>query len=51
MPSVELSKDWASATVGTTIHISSAFTGLASFTDQAGVTAFGGRVGLNYMFN
>jgi hypothetical protein len=39
---------------GTTMNISNAFTGLASFTAQAGqtgVTTYGGRVGLNYMIN
>jgi hypothetical protein len=38
----------------TTMNISNAFTGLASFTAQAGqtgVTTYGGRVGLNYMIN
>ena len=54
MPAVKLGRDWATATVGTTMNISSAFTGLASFTAQAGqtgVTTYGGRVGLNYMIN
>jgi outer membrane lipase/esterase len=51
MPAVKLGRDWATATVGTTMNISNAFTGLASFTAQAGqtgVTTYGGRVGLNY---
>jgi outer membrane lipase/esterase len=54
MPAVKLGRDWATATVGTTVSISNAFTGLASFTAQAGqtgVTTYGGRVGLNYMIN
>ena len=54
MPAVKLGRDWATATVGTTMNISNAFTGLASFTAQAGqtgVTTYGGRVGLNYMIN
>jgi outer membrane lipase/esterase len=51
MPAVKLGRDWATATVGTLVNMSSAFTGLASFTAQAGqtgVTTYGGRVGLNY---
>jgi len=54
MPAVKLGRDWATATVGTTMNISDAFTGLASFTAQAGqtgVTTYGGRVGLNYKIN
>jgi outer membrane lipase/esterase len=54
MQAVQLGKDWASATVGTTVNLSTSFTGLASFTAQAGqtgVTVYGGRVGLNYRFN
>jgi outer membrane lipase/esterase len=54
MPAVKLGREWATATVGTTMNISNAFTGLASFTAQAGqtgVTAYGGRVGLNYKVN
>jgi len=38
MPAVKLGRDWATATVGTTMNISDAFTGLASFTAQAGQT-------------
>ena len=44
-----MGKDWASATVGTMVNVSNAFTGLASFTaqvGQTGVTTYGGRVGL-----
>jgi hypothetical protein len=54
MPAVKLGRDWTTVTVGTTVNISNAFTGLASFTAQAGqtgVTTYGGRVGLNYMIN
>jgi outer membrane lipase/esterase len=54
MPAVKLGREWATATVGTTMNVSSAFTGLASFTAQAGqtgVTTYGGRVGLNYKIN
>ena len=54
MPAVKLGRDWTTVTVGTTMNISNAFTGLASFTAQAGqtgVTTYGGRVGLNYMIN
>jgi outer membrane lipase/esterase len=54
MPAVKLGRDWAAATLGTTMNISNAFTGLASFTaqaGQAGVTTYGGRVGLNYRIN
>jgi outer membrane lipase/esterase len=51
MPAVKLGRDWATATLGTTLTLSKAFTGLASFTAQAGqtgVTTYGGRVGINY---
>jgi outer membrane lipase/esterase len=51
MPAVRLGRDWATATIGTLVNISNAFTGLASFTAQAGqtgVTTYGGRVGVNY---
>src|SRR5713226_7074275 len=51
MAAVKLGRDWATATVGTTLKLSNAFTGLASFTAQAGqtgVTTYGGRVGVNY---
>ena len=54
MPAVKLGRDWATGTLGTMMNISSAFTGIASFTAQAGQTGvktYGGRVGLNYMFN
>jgi outer membrane lipase/esterase len=51
MPAVKLGRDWATATIGTSLKLSNAFTGLASFTAQAGqtgVTTYGGRVGVNY---
>jgi outer membrane lipase/esterase len=54
MPAVQLPKDWASATVGTTLKLGSGFTGLTSFTaqlGQSGVTNYGGRLGLNYAFD
>ena len=54
MQAVQLGKDWASATVGTMVNVSNAFTGLASFTaqvGQTGVTTYGGRVGLKYVLN
>jgi outer membrane lipase/esterase len=54
MPAVQLPKDWASGTVGTTLKLGSGFTGLASFTGQfgqSGVTNYGGRLGLNYAFD
>jgi outer membrane lipase/esterase len=54
MPAVKLGRDWATGTLGTTMNISNAFTGIASFTAQAGQTGvktYGGRVGLNYTFN
>ena len=54
MPAVKLGRDWAAATVGTTMNISNAFTGLASVTaqgGQTGVKTYGGRVGLNYRIN
>ncbi len=51
MAAVKLGRDWATATIGTSLKLSNAFTGLASFTAQAGqtgVTTYGGRVGVNY---
>jgi outer membrane lipase/esterase len=54
MPAVKLGRNWATGTLGTMMNISNAFTGLASFTAQAGQTGvktYGGRLGLNYMFN
>jgi outer membrane lipase/esterase len=54
MPAVKLGRDWASATLGTTINLSQVFTGLASATaqtGQTGVKTYGGRIGLNYRLN
>jgi outer membrane lipase/esterase len=54
MPAVQLGRDWATATVGSTVTLGGGFTGLASFTAQAGqtgVTSYGGRIGLNYIIN
>ncbi|WP_424630838.1 autotransporter outer membrane beta-barrel domain-containing protein [Bradyrhizobium sp. SYSU BS000235] len=53
MPIVQLGRDWATATVGTTVHLDARLTGLAAITAQAGqdnVVVYGGRVGLNYAF-
>jgi outer membrane lipase/esterase len=54
IPAVLLGQNWGTGTVGTTMRLGAGFTGLASFTAQAGqtgVTTYGGRVGLNYMIN
>jgi outer membrane lipase/esterase len=54
MPAVKLGRDWASATLGSTINLSKVLTGLASATaqtGQTGVKTYGGRVGLNYRLN
>jgi outer membrane lipase/esterase len=51
MPAVVLGRNWATATVGTQVTLSSAWSGLASFTGQLGqnhATVFGGLIGLNY---
>jgi outer membrane lipase/esterase len=51
MPAVKLGRDWATATVGTTMTIAPGFTGLAALTAQTGQTGaniYGGRVALNY---
>ncbi len=51
MAAVKLGRDWATATVGSTVTLSRSFAGLASFTaqtGQTGLTSYGGRVGLNY---
>ena len=51
MPAVVLGRDWATATVGTQITLTPAWSGLASFTAQLGqnhATVFGGLIGLNY---
>jgi outer membrane lipase/esterase len=53
MPAVVLGRDWGTATVGTQLTLTSAWTGLASFTAQLGqdhASVFGGLVGLNYAF-
>jgi outer membrane lipase/esterase len=54
MPAVELPRDWATTTIGTTLRMGNGLTGLASFTaqlGQSGVTNYGGRIGLNYAFD
>jgi outer membrane lipase/esterase len=51
LPAVVLGRDWATATVGMQVTLTSAWSGLASFTEQLGQdhsTVFGGLVGLNY---
>ncbi|WP_298257045.1 autotransporter domain-containing protein [Bradyrhizobium sp.] len=51
MPAVVLGRDWATATIGTQLTLTPAWTGLASFTAQLGqdhATVFGGLIGLNY---
>jgi len=51
LPAVVLGRDWATATVGTQVTLTPAWSGLASFTAQLGqnhATVFGGLVGLNY---
>jgi outer membrane lipase/esterase len=51
MPAVVLGRDWATATIGTQITLSPAWSALASFTGQLGqdhATVFGGLIGLNY---
>jgi outer membrane lipase/esterase len=51
LPAVVLGRDWATATVGTQLTLTSAWSGLASFTAQLGqnhATVFGGLIGLNY---
>jgi outer membrane lipase/esterase len=53
LPAVVLGRDWATATVGTQITLTPAWSGLTSFTAQIGqnhATVFGGLVGLNYAF-
>jgi hypothetical protein len=54
MPAVKPGKDWAAATLGTTVKFTNGLTGLASITTQigqTGVTTYGGRIGLNYAIN
>jgi len=51
LPAVVLGRDWATATVGTQVTFTPAWSGMASFTAQLGqnhATVFGGLVGLNY---
>jgi outer membrane lipase/esterase len=51
MPAVVLGRDWATATVGTQVTLTPAWSGMASFTAQLGqnhATVFGGLIGLNY---
>jgi outer membrane lipase/esterase len=50
LPAVVLGRDWATASVGTQLTLTSAWSGLASFTAQLGqdhATVFGGLIGLN----
>jgi outer membrane lipase/esterase len=51
LPAVVLGREWATATVGTQVTLTPAWSGLASFTAQLGqnhATVFGGLIGLNY---
>src|SRR5579871_2618498 len=51
LPAVVLGRDWATASLGTQLRLSPAWTGLASITGQLGqnhATTFGGLIGLNY---
>jgi outer membrane lipase/esterase len=51
MPAVVLGRDWATATIGTQVTLTSAWSALASFTGQLGqdhATNYGGLIGLNY---
>ena len=51
MPAVVLGRDWATATLGTHLTLTPAWSGLASFTAQLGenhASVFGGLIGLNY---
>lgn len=54
MPAVRPGKDWATATLGTTVKFAGGLTGLASITTQigqAGAMTYGGRLGLNCAFD
>ena len=54
LPIVQFGRDWASASVGTTVALANHWTGLASLNAQLaqnGVTNYGGRLGVNYAFN
>ena len=51
LPAVVLGRDWATATVGTQVSFTPAWSGFASLTAQLGqnhATVYGGLVGLNY---
>ena len=53
LPAVVLGRDWATATVGTQITFTPAWSGIASCTAQLGqnrASVFGGLIGLNYAF-
>lgn len=53
MPAVVLGRDWATATVGTTLSWDKRYTALIGFTGeiaQGGATAYGAQVGLNVAF-
>jgi outer membrane lipase/esterase len=50
LPAIELGKDWATGTIGTTITWPAGITGIVSFTGQVGqggVVTYGGQVGFN----
>jgi outer membrane lipase/esterase len=54
LPMVRLGRDWASATLGSTVDLGPDLTGLVAFTAQLGQahsTSYGGRIGINYAFN
>jgi outer membrane lipase/esterase len=51
LPAVVLGRDWATATVGTQVTFTSAWSGIASFTAQLGqnhASVYGGLIGVNY---
>ncbi len=54
MPAVNLGKDWASATLGTTAALGRGMTAYATFNAQMGqgnVTTYGGQLGVNVALN
>lgn len=54
MPAVSFGRDWATATVGTTVKLGRGMTGYASFSselEQGDVTYYGGQLGLNVALN
>ena len=54
MPAVSFGRDWATATVGTTVKLGRGMTGYASFSSELGqgdVTYYGGQLGLNVALN